>query len=84
MRETRIVSDRTPQNLDARFWTHQQAALHFGFTTATIRKYIRQGLPTYLDGTLVKPAEVIAHRLAARQRHANSQARNLASVRVTC
>ena len=77
------MADRVLQNLDLPFWTHQQAALHFGFTTATIRKYIRAGLPTYLDGTLVKPAEVIAHRLAARRRHADSQARNLASVRVS-
>lgn len=76
------MADRVLQNLDAPFWTHQQAALHFGFTTATIRKYIRNGLPTYLEGTLVKPAEVIEHRLAARQRQENSQARNVASVRV--
>ncbi|MDP3208120.1 MAG: hypothetical protein Q8M65_03135 [Rhodoglobus sp.] len=76
------MPDRELQNLDAPFWTHRQAALHFGFTTATIRKYIRQGLPTYLDGTLVKPAEVIAHRLAARDRQLDTQARNLPSVRV--
>jgi len=75
------MADRVLQDLDLPFWTHQQAALHFGFTTATIRKYIRAGLPTYLDGSLVKPAEVIDHRLAARDRQSDTQARNLASVR---
>lgn len=75
------MADRQLQNLDAQFWTIRQAALHFGFTPATIRKYIRHGLPTYLDGTLVKPADVVAHRLAARQRQADTLARNLPSVR---
>ena len=75
------MADRVLQDLDAAYWTHKQAALHFGFTTATIRKYIRQGLPTYLDGTLLKPAEVIAHRLAAKKQQADTQARNLRSVR---
>jgi len=75
------MTDRIPQNLDAPFWTHQQAALHFGFTTATIRKYIRNGLPTYVGGTLVKPAEVIEHRLEAKKRQADTLARNIASVR---
>jgi len=77
------MADRILQNLNAPYWTIQQAAQHFGFTTATIRKYIRHGLPTYLDGTLLKPDEVIAYRLAARSRHVNTQARNLASVRVS-
>ena len=70
------MADRELQDVDAAFWTHQQAALHFGFTTATIRKYIRQGLPTYLGGTLVKPSEVIAHRIAARQRQLSTVSRD--------
>ncbi|MBB5617216.1 hypothetical protein [Microcella frigidaquae] len=70
------MADRQLQNLDAPFWTHRQAALHLGFTTATIRKYIRQGLPTYLDGTLVKPREVVAHRIAARERQLKTLARD--------
>lgn len=75
------MADRKLQNLDAAFWTHQQAALHFGLSRATIRRYIRQGLPTYLGGSLVKPREVIAHRMAARKRESDTQARNLRPVR---
>lgn len=75
------MSERVLQNVDAAFWTHQQAALHFGLSRATIRRYIRQGLPTYLSGTLVKPSEVIAHRLAARKRESDTQARNQRPVR---
>jgi hypothetical protein len=62
--------DRELQDLDAPYWTLDQAAAHFGITRAGVRKMIREGLPVYFAGTLVKPAEYIAARLErqARQR----------------
>ena len=77
------MAERQLQNLDAPFWTQRQAALHLGYTTATIRKYIRKGLPTYLDGMLVKPREVIAHEIAARQRQLKTLARDHNQPQVT-
>jgi hypothetical protein len=51
------------QDFDLEYWSINQAAKHFGFSPQTIRKYIRDGLPTYLGGRWVSPAEVVAEVL---------------------
>ena len=64
---------REPQPFDVEYWTIDQAARHFGFARATVAKYIRDGLPTYVDGRFVKPAEVVAHRLERKQRQRDTR-----------
>lgn len=64
------------QDLDAQYWTLAQAARHFGFTRATISKYVREGLPTYLGGGWVKPAEVVAEKIARSRRHRDTLVSN--------
>lgn len=52
------------QNFAADWWTLRQAASHFGMTTGTIRRYIRDGLPSKtaklgkLTMTVVRPREL--------------------------
>lgn len=55
------------QDTELPFWTLDQAALHFGSTRRTIRRYITDGLPTYFSD-MVKPEEIIAEVLAREQR----------------
>lgn len=59
------------QNFDLPFWTIDQAALHLGFSRATINRYIREGLPVYFKSVepMVKPRELIDEWL--RRRRAN-------------
>lgn len=56
------------QDTELPFWTLDQAALHFGSTRRTIRRYITDGLPTYFAGTMVKPGEVIDEMLDRQRR----------------
>jgi hypothetical protein len=51
--------DRELQDLDAPYWTRDQAVRHLGITRRTLRRYISAGLPTYFAGTLVKPDELL-------------------------
>jgi len=52
------------QDFDLEYWTIDQAAKHFGFSTATIRKYVREGLPTHHARKLIRPADVVAEVLS--------------------
>jgi predicted transcriptional regulator len=61
------------QDLTLPYWSIEQAAKHFGFTRATIEKYVREGLPTYFSGIMVKPSEVVAERLSRQTRHRQSR-----------
>jgi hypothetical protein len=60
-KSNRNAPDR--QDFDLEYWTIQQAAKHFGFSPATIRKYIREGLPAHGVKKLLRPAEVVAEVL---------------------
>lgn len=44
----------------AQWWTVRQAAAHLGIQPAAIRAYIRDGLPVYFNGILLKRSEVTA------------------------
>ncbi len=68
-----LKSTRQWQDPDAEFWTITQAALHFGFTRQTIEKYIRGGLPVYLEGTAVRPHEAIDEWKTRMQKRAKSR-----------
>lgn len=67
------------QDLDAKYWSIEQAALHFGVRRATIRQYIRDGLPTYFGGVFVKPKEAIAEWL--KRKNAKAATRDKAVTR---
>lgn len=64
------------QSFNLPFWTIEQAALHLGFTRATINRYIREGLPVYFTSVrpMVKPQELIDEWL--RRRKANLATRS--------
>jgi hypothetical protein len=77
------MADPIRQDLDAPYWTLDQAAAHFGITRRAVRLMITTGLPTYFAGTMVKPAEYIAVRLerqkaqrASRLQSRDTQPRN--------
>jgi hypothetical protein len=73
----------TPRKADRRdifdpadiYWTIDQAAAHFGFRPATIRKYIREGLPVHF-GTFVHREELFIHRQAHIKNLRQSQVRH--------
>ena len=64
------------QSFDLPFWTIEQAALHLGFTRATINRYVREGLPVYFKSVepMVRPRELIDEWL--RRREANLATRS--------
>jgi len=51
----------------------EQAAQHFGISRRALRRYVKDGLPTYFAGTLVKPMEYITEHLNRRQRQHDSR-----------
>lgn len=62
------------QDLTLPYWSIEQAALHFGVTRRSVRRYITDGLPTYFAGTMVKPDEIVTERLARRDRQKSTRA----------
>jgi predicted transcriptional regulator len=68
-----VVAELERQDITLPFWSLDQAAKHFGFARATIEKYVREGMPTYFAGRMVKPDEVITERLARRDRQQASR-----------
>jgi predicted site-specific integrase-resolvase len=67
------------QNVTAAYWTLEMAAKHFGITPATVRRYIREGLPVYYAttgrrrvATCVNPIEYTLWKMDHEQRLRNT------------
>jgi len=61
------------QDLTLPYWSIDQASRHFGITRRSVRRYITDGLPSYFAGTMVKPEEIVAERLARRKRQTSTR-----------
>jgi LDH2 family malate/lactate/ureidoglycolate dehydrogenase len=73
------VQDQQPDT-DAEYWTLDMAAKHFSITTATVRRYIREGLPAYYavtgkgrPTTCVNPIEYTLWKMEKEQHLRNTQ-----------
>jgi len=63
------------QSFDDEYWSIDQAARHFGYSAATIRRYIREGLPAYRNKHWVRPSEVADDVVRRLRKESDTQPR---------